>query len=236
MSPKNTLNAVRAELEQLAEPAYRDKIRELVPTGVTIVGVRVPAIRKFAQAWHRTRRNVSTDDAVGILAEAFRRRCREELLFAIVLLSRFKKALTPNHLVALDPLIDGIEDWEVCDQLAMNVLGEIVAGALEEVDRLERWAKSENPWRRRAAVASTTALTQKGRAHVAEALAVCDHVMNEKDTGVKKAVGWALREASRKDPEALCAFLLSRKDHAERRILNEGSQKLSEAQRRALLG
>jgi len=230
------LDAVRADLDRAVEPAYRAKITELVPTGITIIGVRVPAVRKLAQAWHQANKDVTPDTAIDLLAAAFKRRCREELLFAVVVLSRLKKKLTSAHLNRLDPLIDHIEDWEVCDQLAMNVLGEIVAGDLGETARLEKWAKSKNPWRRRAAIASTTALNQKGRAHAAPTLAVCRHVMAEKDSGVKKAVGWALREATKSDAKAVHAFLLSRKDTAERRILNEGSQKLSPAQRKTILG
>lgn len=234
-SPRTILKDVRAELEGAAEPAYRKKIAELVPTGITIVGVRVPALRKLVQGWHGDHKDITASAAIDLLKTAFERRCREEILFAAVLLARLKKTLTKAHLKALDPLIDKIEDWEVCDQLSMSVFGEIVAANLEETARLERWARSDDPWRRRAAVASATALTQKGRTHVAEALAVCRHVMTEKDAGVKKAVGWALREASRKDAAAVHRFLLSWKDKAERRILNEGSQKLSAAQRKELL-
>jgi 3-methyladenine DNA glycosylase AlkD len=47
--------------------------------------------------------------------------------------------------------------------------------------------------------------------------------MTEKDTGVKKAVGWALREATKSDPKTVYDFFISWWDKAERRILNEGS-------------
>jgi 3-methyladenine DNA glycosylase AlkD len=234
-TPTATLDDIRTDLLSAVDPAYRDKIAVLVPTGATILGVRVPAVRALALTWHRAHKELSPDAALDLLAAAFKRRCREELLFAIVLLSRLKKKLDATHLERLDPLVDGIEDWEVCDQLSMNVIGEIVAADLGETARLEAWARSGNPWRRRAAVASTTALTQKGRAHVAEALAVCRHVTTEKDTGVKKAVGWALREASEKDAAAVHDFLMGWKGKAERRILNEGSQKLAPARRKALL-
>lgn len=241
MSPIKTLEAVRADLMRAAEPAYRKKISELVPTGVTIVGVRVPTIRRLAQTWHRAHKDLDPSTALDLLAAAFERRCREELVFAIVVLSRLKKNLTPAHLARIDPLIDRIEDWEVCDQLSMNVIGEIVAGEIGAgetgaVARLEKWAKSKNPWRRRAAIASTTVLNQKGRAYAVPTLAVCRHVMEEKDAGVKKAVGWALREATKSDADAVHDFLMSWKDKAERRILSEGSQKLSASRRKDLLG
>ena len=219
-----TLDSVRAELERNVEPAYRKKITEFVPTGVAIIGVRVPAIRKIAQAWHQAKKEVTPDTALDLLAAAFKRRCREALLFATVVVSRMKMKLTKTHLRRIDPLIDHIEDWEVCDQLSMNVIGEIVAANLDETARLEKWAKAKNPWRRRAAIASTTALNQKGSKHAGPTLDICTHVMTEKDTCVRKAVGWALREATKSEPEAVFEFLLSWRDRAERRILNEGSQ------------
>jgi 3-methyladenine DNA glycosylase AlkD len=59
--------------------------------------------------------------------------------------------------------------------------------------------------------------------------------MAERDAGVKKAVGWALREATKSDPEAVYRFLLEWKSTAAPRILNEGSQKLTAGQRKAIL-
>ena len=112
------------------------KITELVPTGITIIGVRVPAIRKIAQAWHQANKDTTPDTALDLLDAAFKRRCREELLFATVIVSRLKKKLTAAHLMRIDPLIEHIEDWEVCDQLSMNVIGEIVAADLGETARL----------------------------------------------------------------------------------------------------
>ncbi len=235
-SSKSILDDIRADLEGAADGDYRKKIAELVPTGVRIIGVRVPTIRKLAQVWHQSNKGIVPEETLDLLAEAFKRRCREELVFTIVILSRLKKKLTPSHLGRLDPMIDAIEDWEVCDQLSMGVIGEIVAGNLEECARLEKWAASNNPWRRRAAVASTTALNQKGRHHATQTLSICAHVMTEKDAGVKKAVGWALREATKSDADAVFEFLVSWKDRAERRILSEGSQKLTAERRKTLLG
>jgi ribosomal protein L14E/L6E/L27E len=97
------LNRVRADLERDVEPAYRKKITELVPTGVTIIGVRVPAIRKIAQAWHHANKDTTPDTALDLLTAAFKRRCREELLFATVIVSRLKKKLTAAHLMRMTP-------------------------------------------------------------------------------------------------------------------------------------
>jgi hypothetical protein len=82
-----------------------------VPTGITIIGVRVPAIRKIVQAWHQANKDTTQITALDLLAATFTRRCREELLFATVAISRLKKNMTATHLVWIAPLIDHTEDW-----------------------------------------------------------------------------------------------------------------------------
>jgi 3-methyladenine DNA glycosylase AlkD len=74
-----------------------------------------------------------------------------------------------------------------------------------------------------AAIIATAALNQKDRENAAPTLKICVHVMTEKDAGVKKVMGWALREATKIDPKAVCDFLISRRAEAKRRIPNEGS-------------
>jgi hypothetical protein len=56
------LNCVCADFERSAEPVYRKKIDELVPTGITIIGIRVPAIRKVAQASAPSQQRYDTEN------------------------------------------------------------------------------------------------------------------------------------------------------------------------------
>jgi 3-methyladenine DNA glycosylase AlkD len=49
----------------------------------------------------------------------------------------------------------------------------------------------------------------KGPRECGPTLKICAHVMTEKDAGVKKPVGWALRQATKSDPKAPYDFLIS---------------------------
>lgn len=107
------LNRVRTDLERTVEPAYRRKIAELVPTGITIIGVRIRAIHKITQAWHQANKDTAPETALNLLAAAFTRRRREEFLFVTVVTSRLKKnmaatQITPqlDHGANSKPLID----------------------------------------------------------------------------------------------------------------------------------
>jgi 3-methyladenine DNA glycosylase AlkD len=84
-------------------------------------------------------------------------------------------------------------------------------------------------------VATTAALNQKGRAHVAETLKVVENVMNDKEPMVQKAVAWTLKEASQKDERQVFEYLKRWQGRAQPRIIREGSEKLPPELRKELL-
>ncbi|MDA0261616.1 MAG: DNA alkylation repair protein [Proteobacteria bacterium] len=154
---------IRKRLNDNADPAYREKISKLVPTEIDIVGVRVPVIRTLVQAFRSEHPDLPVAAMMALLDRAFGARCREELLFATILLTARRKALAEIDWNRVDRWVDGIEDWEVCDQLSMGIIGELVVRDLSRVDALVTWASGPNRWRRRAALAASTSLNQKGR-------------------------------------------------------------------------
>ena len=103
--------------------------------------------------------------------------------------------------------LPALDNWETCDQLAMNVAAPVVAADPALVRELLRLTGARSEWVRRFTLASASALNQKGRVHVAETLAICGPLVADSSPHVRKAVGWALREASRHDPAAVEVFL-----------------------------
>jgi 3-methyladenine DNA glycosylase AlkD len=96
--------------------------------------------------------------------------------------------------------------------------------------------RSSNPWQRRASVACGASLNQRGRSLTQITLALCAPLLNDPDLLVRKAVAWALREASEKDEPGAFELLRKNKLRAHPTVLREGSKKLSRAHRAALLG
>ena len=131
--------------------------------------------------------------------------------------------------------MEALDNWETCDQLAMNIGGELVARDLSLVEDLEAWARSPNPWRRRFAAAATTVLNQKGRSHPEETFRVCAPLMADPERTVQKAIAWAIREVAKVDEEAAFEFLRSSKDKTQPVILREASHKLSDKHKAQLL-
>ncbi len=231
--PARLRTEIRAALRARIDASYR--IQDVVATKGEVLGVRVPAIREEVKEFRAGHPGLSVDDVVSLLDLAFPEQVREEVLFGTFLLAAYRRRLATTLWPHIDGWIDSIDNWETCDQLAMNVAGELVVQDRSLVDDLVRWARSPNPWRRRFAIAATTALNQKGRAFPHDALRVLEPALGETEPGVQKALGWALREACKHDEEATFQLLLAHRGRCARRVLREGSEKMSAAHRDRLL-
>ena len=188
---KKLLAEIRRRLEALVDPAYRAQIVRLVPTDAPLLGVRVPALRALAKEIDREQA-LTAESANELLHAAAHGRCREELLVGIFVVSRNKKRIAQVTWRDLDTWVDAIENWEVCDQLAMMVARERLDD--ESIARLVKWASSPNRWRRRFAVA-TVATAKIDPRDIERVIA---KVATDKDPMVKKAVTWARRELAKR--------------------------------------
>ncbi len=107
---------------------------------------------------------------------------------------------------------EGIASWADVDCFACFIAGPAWQ-ARQIPDRvIHAWARSRDRWLRRAALVSTVALNcpaRGGRGDTPRTLRVCTMLADDRDDMVVKALSWALRELSKRDPRAVRAFLAS---------------------------
>jgi 3-methyladenine DNA glycosylase AlkD len=180
---------LRARLPALVDRAYLAQITRLVP-GAKLLGVRVPALRGLARELDRGH-SLDDEAAIALLHRLAKRHVREELLVGVFLIAQKKRRIARVTWKDLDAWVDAIDNWEVCDQLAMGIAKYRLDDEGEmAIDRLVTWAKSPSLWRRRFAVA-TVATAGLAKREVERVLAV---VASDRAPMVKKAVAWARRE------------------------------------------
>jgi 3-methyladenine DNA glycosylase AlkD len=75
---------------------------------------------------------------------------------------------------------------------------------------LERWITSEDLWLRRTAILSQT--RHRAQTDVPMLLDFCRRQASDRTFWIRKAIGWALREHAKTDPEAVRAFLVEMGD------------------------
>lgn len=129
----------------------------------------------------------------------------------------------------------GMSSWGEVDPFACYLSG--VAwreGQVSDGD-IHRWAASSDRWWRRAALVSTVPLNSRARGgggDAARTLAMCDALRSDRDDMVVKACSWALRELTKRDPEAVRAYLSRRETELAPRVVREVSSKLETGRKR----
>src|SRR5215472_2962673 len=130
----------------------------------------------------------------------------------------------------LEQLGHGIDSWEDVDTFACYLAGPAWREHQVTDDLIDRWANAEDRWWRRAALVSTVALNNKargGRGDTTRTLQVCRVLARDRDEMVVKAMSWALRELSKRDPQSVHEFLAEQAGTLAPRAVREVRNKLS---------
>jgi len=134
--------------------------------------------------------------------------------------------LTP---ASIRRLSRGLDDWGGVDTFACYVAGPAWREGHLPTRQLLTWLRSKDRWQRRAAVVCTVALNVRargGRGDVARTLAICRHVVRDRDDMVVKALSWALRSAVEWDRAAVSDFLREHQHSLAGRVKREVATKL----------
>jgi len=163
---------------------------------------------------------------------------RDERLVVISALEKIGKNDYENSKQSVFKILDEISDWEICDQLALRVIVNLAIQNQREIFSLmEQWTKSENKWIKRLAVATIPPYIRARKTESKICLEFLDKVMREEDRDVKKAIGWALREVTKKDSKSVFEFLqkwAKVDDENTKWIIREGMKKLPKKEQEKL--
>jgi len=144
-----------------------------------------------------------------------------------------------TELVALyDQRLERANNWDLIDLSVYHIVGAYWRCADTKINErrrfLEGWADSGNLWRERAAIVSTLALIRRGS--LEDTFWLTEHFINHPHDLMHKACGWMLREAGKKDIDALRGFLEVFHSRLPRTALRYAIERMEDAERRKWMG
>lgn len=150
---------------------------------------------------------------------------RECQYIATDLMGTINKKMDVDWIDFLEHLILTKSWWDTVDFLSPNLLGNIFSRNVEIGHQYtERWIESDNFWLQRSALIYQLRYKEK-----VDFEKLARYILRRKDSKeffVQKAAGWALRQYSKINPEAVRVFLGDNQDLAQLTI-REGSKYLS---------
>ena len=162
--------------------------------------------RIFKEIWKENKEEVSAN-AREIALDLYSKPEREFQYCAIeILIKELQGNYKKEDIQLIEKLISDNSWWDSVDTIAKYILGEyLLEFPLETKNVTERFSRSENMWLSRSAILFQLGYKQKTSADLL--FSECLKHSHSKEFFIQKAIGWALREYAKSNPEDVQEFV-----------------------------
>lgn len=238
MAAKTAVDALAAEIraycEAHANPQMAAKYARYFREGYDAWGLldaRHPIWTEKEPEWRERYRRIGLRGFLKIGETLFASGKYEEGALAIRFVRAYRDELDAAAVTKLARWFDGgIRNWAQVDVLCAEVLSPLMATGEVPLDTLAPWRASPFPYQRRAVPVAMLSLLETDR-KTGLLLAFVRPMMEDKERVVHQGLGWFLREAWKREPGPVEAFLLEWKDRAARLIFQYATEKMTPAAR-----
>jgi 3-methyladenine DNA glycosylase AlkD len=235
--PSPALLAARLEqaFRAVADPERAVQERRYLKSSLVHLGVTVPACRRAVVELLRANPDLARPQLLAVVPVLWARGIFECRFAAVELLEHRPDLLGAEDLAGLiEPLLRDAHTWALVDGLAASVSGPLVERFPRLHRVLDRWARDEDFWIRRSALLAQLLPVRQGRGFERFGRHA-DAMLEETEFFIRKAIGWVLRELSKKDPDQVARWLLPRAARASGVTLREATKYLPQRSRSAIL-
>lgn len=200
-------DALEARLRAVATPERAEHEKRYLKSDLEFLGATVWQIEAAVKELAAERADLTHDELVELSTLLWGQPIHERRMAAVMFLERFFDRLTAGDLPLIERLVRESRTWALVDGLAGDVLGRLVEADTAAVEpELDRWAGDGDFWVRRASLLAELRSVRRGEP-LHRFLARADPMLDEREFFIRKAIGWVLREAGKKRPSEVVAWL-----------------------------
>jgi 3-methyladenine DNA glycosylase AlkD len=235
MTLTETVAEVEASLRRHAKPERAAGEKRYLKSDLEFLGVGVPDLRREVRLWSKEHPELDRVGLLKLCRALWQRPVHELRVFAIELLRAGRGSLDGSDLAFLEWMLSDANTWAYVDAIAVHLAGPLVESFPELSSDLDRWAAAENFWLRRSAMLALLLPLRRGSGDWRRFERYADDMLEEREFFIRKAIGWVLREVSKKYPERVSEFVGSRVERVSGVTFREAIKYLPEEDRERLL-
>ena len=232
------MNQLLSEMLSNADPSQVAGLARFFKTGPgqygegdKFLGIKVPVTREVVKrCWH----SLSFDDIRECVTSEYHEVRLAGLLALVQMFSHSKKDRQRQNECVCFYLAhtDFINNWDLVDLSCYPLLGEWLLDK-ERTVLYDLAREGKTIWEQRIGIVSTMTFVRHGQ--LEDTFAIADILLHHRHDLIHKAVGWLLREAGKKDKDALVAYLAPRYRTMPRTMLRYAIEKFPEEERKQYL-
>ena len=172
-------------------------------------GIKNPLRQTIMREWWREQSIKNEYDLKCLISSLWKLDKREFQYVALDFGKRFKRLFTPESIPFIRECVTTKSWWDTVDTVASHFTGAVVYQYPKTGKVMDKWIDDENMWICRAAILHQ--LNFKERTNADRVFRYCEKRMHESEFFIRKAIGWALRQYSYVDGNAVFQFVKDNK-------------------------
>ena len=194
-------DALRELLAPLADPDDAIHMAAYMKDHFPFFGIKAGPRRTAAKPILQASAHANADELLMFASACWDEPEREFHHTAVDVLRKRADMIEPDQLDDLGELIMSKSWWDTVDGLAAWAVGPLVARHPDLVNVMDDWAEDENLWLARTAILHQ--LHYKDDTDAERLFRYAEDLAPHTDFFIRKAIGWALRQYGRTDPDAV---------------------------------
>ncbi|WP_240702917.1 DNA alkylation repair protein [Cohnella luojiensis] len=198
--------ALAAWFRQHADREKAKSMEDYMRNQYPFLGIKTPERTSLTKEFWSKHGIPAGDELLYVVQQLWQLPEREFQNVAMAYLEKYGKQAKKTDIVAFESLITTKSWWDTVDYLASHTMGDHLTRYPDLIPAYaERWIESDDFWLRRTALLYQ--LRYKQRTDVDRLFDFINRCKDEKEFFIRKAIGWALREYSKTDEDAVRRFV-----------------------------
>jgi 3-methyladenine DNA glycosylase AlkD len=227
---------VEAALRDGGDPGRAEQEKRYLKSELEHVGASVPTIRRIVKAELAAHGPLKHDEFIDLVSALWARQIHECRMAAVEPLELRDDVLRASDIELIERLLRQSGTWALVDGLAASVVGNLVERYPELSETLDRWSSDEDFWIRRSALLALLRPLREGQGDFERFGRYADAMLEDREFFIRKAIGWVLRDTSRKRPDLVFEWLAPRAARASGVTIREAQKHLSATQQGEIAG
>jgi len=198
--PEAAAAAVADALRAAGTPERAAQEKRYLKSDLEFFGVAVPTMRTLVTGAVRGYPGLDPAGTVAWAVALWREPVHERRMAAVEILTLAAPRLTAADLATVERLLRESGTWALVDGLAVSVAGEIALADAAAWPVIDRWAADPDFWVRRSALLALLRGIRTGCPELDRFTRYAESMLAEREFFIRKALGWVLREISKRDP------------------------------------
>lgn len=191
--------------QQNANPDFAFWMAKYMKNKFVYYGIKKPEREIIKKEFHHLFGWPSPENVNAVAMLLWQEQERELQYFAMELLYKFRKNSTPGIINLYEEIITSKSWWDTVDYIAVKLVGHYFKVFPEQITTVtQKWMNSGNMWLQRSCILFQ--LMYKKDTDVDLLFSFILPCTDSKEFFIQKAIGWALREFSKTNPQAVLTF------------------------------